>query len=200
MPGCARRVPCFPPPADGPAGGARRGVDDLHGREAGGAHLLQFTPVGVETGQSPAGIDLVYKHCRVKLYLKEARALRIETVVNDPGDLDILKGPKAFGWPSSTPRSTTACFTPLLAADQPPGPLRRRRALHVIDDSVDSYIDTHVYVALPENLSQRHGSGLPRSPRDDSGCRLSECRAAASQTARAMNGRTVSRPSKTCIG
>jgi hypothetical protein len=37
-------------------------------------------------------IDFVYKHCRVKLYLKEGRALRIETVVNDPGDLDILKG------------------------------------------------------------------------------------------------------------
>jgi hypothetical protein len=37
-------------------------------------------------------IDLIYKHCRVKLYLKEGCALRIETVVNDPGDLDILKG------------------------------------------------------------------------------------------------------------
>jgi len=37
-------------------------------------------------------IDLTYKHCRVKLYLKEGRALRIETVVNDAGDLDILKG------------------------------------------------------------------------------------------------------------
>jgi hypothetical protein len=37
-------------------------------------------------------IDFVYKHCRVKLYLKEGCALRIETVVNDPGDLDILKG------------------------------------------------------------------------------------------------------------
>jgi hypothetical protein len=37
-------------------------------------------------------IDFTYKHCRVKLYLKEGRALRIETVVNDPGDLDILKG------------------------------------------------------------------------------------------------------------
>ena len=37
-------------------------------------------------------IDFIYKHCRVKLYLKEGRALRIETVVNDPGDLYILKG------------------------------------------------------------------------------------------------------------
>jgi hypothetical protein len=37
-------------------------------------------------------LDIVYKHCRVKLYLKEGCALRIETVVNDPGDLEILKG------------------------------------------------------------------------------------------------------------
>src|SRR5579859_7339195 len=37
-------------------------------------------------------LDFAYKHCRVKLYLKEGRALRIETVVNDPDDLDILKG------------------------------------------------------------------------------------------------------------
>jgi hypothetical protein len=37
-------------------------------------------------------IDFTYKHCRVKLYLKEGLALRIETVVNDPGDLDLLKG------------------------------------------------------------------------------------------------------------
>ena len=37
-------------------------------------------------------LDFSYKHCRVKLYLKEGCALRIETVVNDPDDLDILKG------------------------------------------------------------------------------------------------------------
>lgn len=32
-------------------------------------------------------------------------------------------------------------LTPLLAADRPPAPLPLRRALHVIDESVDSYID-----------------------------------------------------------
>ena len=37
-------------------------------------------------------IDFTYKPCRVKLHLKEGRALRIETVVNDPSDLDIRKG------------------------------------------------------------------------------------------------------------
>jgi hypothetical protein len=34
-------------------------------------------------------IDLRYKHSRVKQYLKEGRALRIETVINKPSDLDL---------------------------------------------------------------------------------------------------------------
>jgi hypothetical protein len=32
-------------------------------------------------------------------------------------------------------------LSPLLAADQPPAPLPLRRALHVIDTSIDSYVD-----------------------------------------------------------
>lgn len=32
-------------------------------------------------------IDFAYKHSRVKQYLKEGRALRIETVINDPNDI-----------------------------------------------------------------------------------------------------------------
>jgi hypothetical protein len=46
----------------------------------------------VLTHGTQVALDFLYKHCRVKLYLKEGRALRIETVVNDPGDLYILKG------------------------------------------------------------------------------------------------------------
>jgi hypothetical protein len=34
-------------------------------------------------------IDFRYKHCRVKQYLKDGRALRVETVINNPTDLDI---------------------------------------------------------------------------------------------------------------
>ena len=36
-------------------------------------------------------MDFTYKHSRVKQYLKEGRALRIETVINDPRDLDIAR-------------------------------------------------------------------------------------------------------------
>jgi hypothetical protein len=36
-------------------------------------------------------IDFRYKHCRVKQYLKDGRALRIETVINNPTDLDVRR-------------------------------------------------------------------------------------------------------------
>jgi hypothetical protein len=35
-------------------------------------------------------MDFAYKHCRVKQYLKEGRALRIETVINKPHDIGVL--------------------------------------------------------------------------------------------------------------
>jgi hypothetical protein len=35
-------------------------------------------------------IDFGYKHSRVKQYLKQGRALRIETVINKPSDIDVL--------------------------------------------------------------------------------------------------------------
>ncbi len=35
-------------------------------------------------------MDFSYKHSRVKQYLKEGRALRIETVINKPGDIGVL--------------------------------------------------------------------------------------------------------------
>jgi len=36
-------------------------------------------------------IDFRYKHSRVKQYLKDGRALRIETVINNPSDLDVRR-------------------------------------------------------------------------------------------------------------
>jgi hypothetical protein len=37
-------------------------------------------------------INLSFKHSRIKIYLKEDHALRIETVINDPGDLGCRRG------------------------------------------------------------------------------------------------------------
>ncbi len=42
------------------------------------------------TAGSEVRLEFRYKHSRVKQYLKDGRALRIETVVNKPGDLDVL--------------------------------------------------------------------------------------------------------------
>ena len=36
-------------------------------------------------------VNVFYKHSRIKQYLKDGRALRIETVVNDTGDLGVLR-------------------------------------------------------------------------------------------------------------
>ena len=39
---------------------------------------------------SEVRLDFAYKHSRVKQYLKDGRALRIEAVINKPSDLDVL--------------------------------------------------------------------------------------------------------------
>jgi len=44
----------------------------------------------VFTAGSEVKLEFRYKHSRVKQYLKEGKALRIETVINKPGDLDVL--------------------------------------------------------------------------------------------------------------
>ncbi len=41
------------------------------------------------TSGTDVRLDFSYKHARVKQYLKEGRALRIETVVNKPSDLGL---------------------------------------------------------------------------------------------------------------
>jgi hypothetical protein len=44
----------------------------------------------VFTAGTDVKIDFSYKHSRVKQYLKEGRALRIETVINKPSDIGVL--------------------------------------------------------------------------------------------------------------
>jgi hypothetical protein len=49
------------------------------------------------TAGTEVKLDLTYKHSRVKQYLKEGRALRIETVVNKPSDVGLLARICHFG-------------------------------------------------------------------------------------------------------
>jgi len=45
----------------------------------------------IDTRVTGVTVNAFYKHSRIKQYLKDGRALRIETVVNDTGDLGVLR-------------------------------------------------------------------------------------------------------------
>jgi hypothetical protein len=55
-----------------------------------GARTLLPTQTRVFAPGTEVKMDFTYKHSRIKQYLKEGRALRIETVINKPADLGIL--------------------------------------------------------------------------------------------------------------
>jgi hypothetical protein len=52
------------------------------GRKAAGTFKTKVVTYGTEVN-----VNAFYRHSRIKQYLKDGRALRIETVLNDPGDL-----------------------------------------------------------------------------------------------------------------
>ena len=60
-----------------------------------GRKILPSTPGVFATRVVTRGVDVTvnigYKHSRTKEYFKEGRALRIETVVNDPTALDVKR-------------------------------------------------------------------------------------------------------------
>jgi hypothetical protein len=45
----------------------------------------------IVTYGTEVNVNAFYRHSRIKQYLKDGRALRIETVVNDPSDLGCLR-------------------------------------------------------------------------------------------------------------
>ena len=62
----------------------RRG--QRRGRPAAGEYKTKIVTYGTEVN-----VNAFYRHSRIKQYLKDGRALRIETVINDPGDLGCLR-------------------------------------------------------------------------------------------------------------
>ncbi len=56
------------------------------GRPAAGEYKTKIVTYGTEVN-----VNAFYRHSRIKQYLKDGRALRIETVINDPGDLGCLR-------------------------------------------------------------------------------------------------------------
>ena len=62
----------------------RRG--QRRGRPAAGEYKTKIVTYGTEVN-----VNAFYRHSRIKQYLKDGRALRVETVINDPGDLGCLR-------------------------------------------------------------------------------------------------------------
>jgi hypothetical protein len=65
-------------------------VRAVFGRERRGRATAQPFSTRVFSPGTEVHLDFSYKHSRVKQYLKEGRALRIETVVNKPKDIGVL--------------------------------------------------------------------------------------------------------------
>jgi hypothetical protein len=74
-------------------------------------------------------INLSFKHSRIKIYLKEDHALRVETVINSPGDLGCKRGLEHLDELSAKAR---ACNARRPLQHDPgllrPGPAPRQRA------------------------------------------------------------------------
>ncbi|PZS02325.1 MAG: hypothetical protein DLM56_12235 [Pseudonocardiales bacterium] len=60
-----------------------------------GRHVQTAPDAGYRTRLLRSGdqvtLNAYFRHSRVKSYLKEGRAFRIETVINDPGDLGVAR-------------------------------------------------------------------------------------------------------------
>jgi hypothetical protein len=66
-------------------------IEVIFGRRAGRAADLTFS-TRILNRADQVTVNLAFRHSRIKVYLKEDRALRIETVCNDPADLGCRRG------------------------------------------------------------------------------------------------------------
>ena len=82
--GTGHRQPRHRPP------GADR-ADLLDAGSAGDARPAGEFKTKIVTYGTEVNVNAFYRHSRIKQYLKDGRALRIETVINDPGDLGCLR-------------------------------------------------------------------------------------------------------------
>ena len=93
----------------------RRGRRRVRPRPASVAPPRQPFPTRVFTPGTEVKMDFRYKHSRVKQYLKEGRALRIETVINKPSDIGVLARlehlPELVAKARARQRSSAICGT-----------------------------------------------------------------------------------------
>jgi hypothetical protein len=68
----------------------RRGAGSRRATPPGGGRAHQFKTV-IDRANHGVTLNIFFKHSRAKQYLKDGRAMRIETVVNDTTDLGVLR-------------------------------------------------------------------------------------------------------------
>ena len=83
-------------------------------------------------------LNLSFKHSRIKIYLKEDRALRIETVVNDAGDLGCRRGLEHLDELSAKARACNARLMDAVVAGQDSGILANPVIERIAHPTVDA--------------------------------------------------------------
>ena len=81
-------------------------------------------------------LNIYWKHSRIKQYMKDGRALRIETVINDAYDLT----PDGLKFAIFYTKVCDRILAPLFAAGQPQAPPQLRAALRTIEHHIDDRI------------------------------------------------------------
>ena len=107
-------------------------------------------------------MNLSFKHSRIKIYLKEDRALRIETVINDPGDLGCKRGLEHLEELAAKARACNARLMDAVIAGQGSGILANpviERIAHPTSDEAGRKLiaedNAHEKVLLPRLRSRR---------------------------------------------
>jgi len=83
-------------------------------------------------------INLSFRHSRVKIYLKEDRALRVESVINDPGDLGCKRGLEHLDELAAKARACNARLMDAVIAGQGSGILANPVIERIAHPTVDA--------------------------------------------------------------
>jgi hypothetical protein len=94
----------------------------------------------IEVGVQP-NLHIEYKTSRVKQYLKENRALRTETTINDPNDFGVNKDLAQLAYLQQIRRTINRCLVDV----QPTGTLGLRvsHSGHLLQENVQRVCLTH---------------------------------------------------------
>ena len=75
-------------------------------------------PTAVDRDNDGVVVNAFYRHSRIKTYLKDGRALRVETVINDACDIGVLRRLEHFGELTATARDVNGRMLQTMRAGQ----------------------------------------------------------------------------------